>query len=85
MFALAFSRLFCSAFSKAEAQRLERKNGVSLLAFVFGFAKQMTDVSQARKEAPMPSKKAAKEFWWLRIVPQTIASAYLLSLFSLQV
>ena len=26
-------------------------------------------------------RKAAKEFWWLRIVPQTIAIAYLLSLF----
>jgi hypothetical protein len=37
--------VFCSAFSKAEAQRLERKIGVSLLAFF----------------APMPSKKAAKE------------------------
>ena len=63
MFALTLCDCFAPLFQKRKPSGLSEKNGVSLLAFVFDFAKQMTDVSQARKEAPMPSKKAAKEFW----------------------
>jgi hypothetical protein len=37
-----------------------------LIAFAFGFAEQMGDVSQTRKNAPMPSKKAAKNFRYLK-------------------
>ena len=33
-----FARLFCSAFSKAEAQRLERKNGIFFLQSFFFWA-----------------------------------------------
>ena len=56
---------FCPAFSKAGARRVGEKNGIFFLQsfFVFGFAKQIADVSQARKEVPLVAKeKASNKF-----------------------
>ena len=61
---------FCTAFSKAVALRVAEPRGLSAHAisflqsfFVFGFAKQMADVSQTRKNvALLAKKKALKDF-----------------------
>ena len=55
-------RLFSSTFFKRWRPRgVSAKNGIFFLPsfFVFGFAKQMSDVSQTRKEVPSASKEKA--------------------------
>ena len=62
--------LFCTAFSKAVALRGAEPRGLSAHSisflqsfFVFGFAKQMADVSQTRKNVALRAKKKAlKDF-----------------------
>ena len=46
-------------FKSGRLRGVSAKNGIFFLQsfFVFGFAKQMTDVSQARKEGPLMAKK----------------------------
>ena len=60
---------FAALFQKRAPARRERKKiGIFFLQsfFAFDFAKQMTDVSQARKNVPLMAKeKALMEFWYL--------------------
>ena len=60
-FALTFAIVLLRFFKSGRPRGASAKNGIFFLQsfFVFGFAKQMTDVSQARKEGPLFSKEKA--------------------------
>ena len=57
----SFVHFFKSGSPRVVAPAAQAKRRF-FVSFLFDFAKQMADVSQTRKEAPVVPKKAAKEF-----------------------